>query len=189
MKLIFFNNYDSIKEIKMPSDIGYVIEKKDGDEFFFYNDDIQNLKLEEVSKELKKIDIDEFPYVKLEINKDYSITGFFPIKSINYRILGYSYKTYITEREALSIKFYKNNKVKIVDKNTIFCDVLCPHFDDKGYCKYYDKNLISINNNDDLNFLICKLCYYDINNYIERGIEKKQYINMINQKINELNKR
>ena len=42
MYLLFFNNYGGKKTIELPSDIGYVIEQKDGDEFFFFNDNIND---------------------------------------------------------------------------------------------------------------------------------------------------
>ena len=112
MYLLFFNNYGGKKTIELPSDIGYVIEQKDGDEFFFFNDNINDLKLEKVSDELRKIDIEELPYVTLKIEKNKELTSVFPIKSINYRIVGYAYKNHTVDREALSIKFFKNNRFK-----------------------------------------------------------------------------
>ena len=43
MYLLFFNNYGGKKTIELSSDIGFVIEQKDGDEFFFFNDNIYDL--------------------------------------------------------------------------------------------------------------------------------------------------
>ena len=184
MYLLFFNNYGGKKTIELPSDIGYVIEQKDGDEFFFFNDNINDLKLEKVSDELRKIDIEELPYVTLKIEKNKELTSVFPIKSINYRIVGYAYKNHTVDREALSIKFFKNNRFKQKNRETVYCDVMCPHFADKGYCKYYDKELIKTTENGQIEFIVCKLCYYDILNFIDRGINKKNYLNMINEEIN-----
>ena len=109
------------------------------------------------------VDIQEFGLI-IDNNINFIFSG--PIKEFMYRDLGYGKCGEYNINETLSIRFQENN-LPIIDNNNKI--LKCNH-----NCIYYDKNKCKKYNDEIFNDIICKMCFLEMSEPIE-----KQYLNEI----------